>query len=263
MNLKEKFMLYLADLTKKDCQLLHSNELALSLIDLTLLNQNATDNELILLQNKAITHQVAAICVYPEHLAKFQSLTACKHATVVNFPQGNEPIKPLLFAIETIINNYHPDEIDYVFPYEHYLGGEKERALKHCREAYLLCQRYSKTFKVILETGVFPTPETIYQLGREIIDNGCDFLKTSTGKVPSGVTPTAAFSLLKAIKDSGSNCGIKVSGGIKKPAQAFLYMELAHHVLNKKVDSSWFRIGASSLLDELINKTHNNTHPDY
>lgn len=260
MKFEEEFKLILPDLNK-GCGVNSSEKLAISLIDLTLLDENATNNSLALLQDKATAHQVAAICVYPKHLAKINALS-CKRATVVNFPKGNQLLTPLLSDIEKLIDRSHPDEIDYVFPYEDYLTGEKARALHHCREAYLLCKEHHITFKVILETGAFPTPEIIYQLSREIIDNGCDFLKTSTGKIPCGVTPIAAFSLLKAIKDSGSNGGIKVSGGVKTPAQAFFYMELAHYVLNKELNSAWFRIGASSLLDELV-KPGNNTHPDY
>jgi deoxyribose-phosphate aldolase len=60
------------------------------------------------------------------------------------------------------------------------------------------------------------------------------------------------FTLLCAIKDSKTSCGIKVSGGIKTPAQAKSYATLAQWVLKQKINKDWFRIGASSLLDELV-----------
>ncbi len=96
-----------------------------------------------------------------------------------------------------------------------------------------------------------PSLEFIYDLSTEIINKGCDFLKTSTGKIAQGATPSAAFAMLKAIKESKTSCGLKVSGGIKQPEQAFIYMALASHLLDRDLDKSWFRIGASSLLDVL------------
>ena len=78
------------------------------------------------------------------------------------------------------------------------------------------------------------------------------FLKTCTGKIPQGASLSALFTMLSAIKDSGKTCGIKVSGGVKTPRQAFNYAKLAELMMAKKIDKSWFRIGASSLLNELL-----------
>nr|WP_302473962.1 deoxyribose-phosphate aldolase [Legionella sp. PL877] len=225
---------------------------AISLIDLTLLDESADSQALDLLTQKANCHLVAAICVLPQHLERLMPAASIKKATVINFPEGTQSTHQVLTSIEKVITKYVIDEIDYVFPYQSYLGGEKEFALAQCQQAYRLCEQQKVTFKVILETGAFPSLVSIYNLSTEIINNGCNFLKTSTGKITQGATPSAAFALLRAIKDSGENCGIKVSGGIKKPEQAFLYMRLAKQVLNRKLEKSWFRIGASSLLDELV-----------
>lgn len=225
---------------------------AISLIDLTLLDDNATGQALTLLQDKANHSQVAAICVFPDALSHIQPDATIKRATVVNFPHGQDPLEQTLRDIEQIISRHHPDEIDYVFPWKNYLAGLDAASLSHCQQAQSLCSKNHISFKVIVETGAFPTSESMYQLSRELIDLGCDFLKTSTGKIPTGATPMAAFSMLKAIQDSGSSCGIKVSGGIKEPEQAFLYMNLASHILKRDLDKTWFRIGASSLLDALI-----------
>ena len=224
---------------------------AISLIDLTLLDENTTGQALALLQHKANLYQVAAICVFPDALSRIKSSDTIKRATVVNFPHGHDPLEKTLRDLEHIIQ-HHPDEIDYVFPWENYLKGLHKASLTHCQQTQSLCRKNNIGFKVILETGAFPTAKSIYQLSRELIAIGCDFLKTSTGKIPTGATPLAAFSMLKAIKDSGSSGGIKVSGGIKEPEQAFLYMNLASHMLKRDLDKTWFRIGASSLLDNLI-----------
>lgn len=253
MSLEQAFIATLANVTKNNVQTETLFPLAISLIDLTLLDENASEQDLILLLNKACRYQVAAICVFPDALSKTQT-NAIKRATVVNFPHGQDLFAKTRQDIEMIISRHCPDEIDYVFPWKSYLEGQTKEALANCQKVQMLCQQNHTTFKVILETGAFPTAKSIYQLSRELIDAGADFLKTSTGKIATGATPLATFSILKAIHDSGSACGIKVSGGIKQPEQAFLYMALASNMLKRELDKSWFRIGASSLLDALAEK---------
>lgn len=223
----------------------------LSLIDLTLLDENASDASLALLQEKANAYSVAGVCVFPSHLKKLNASLSCQRVTVINFPEGNGSIKTTRLSLEKIVGAFSVDEIDYVFPYQLYLSGQEALALKHCHDVYLFCQRHSLSLKVILETGAFNSPESIYQLSLDVINTGCDFIKTSTGKIPLGATPLAAFSILKAIIDSNKPCGIKISGGIKTLEQANFYSNLAAHMLDRTVTNQWFRIGGSSLLDQL------------
>jgi deoxyribose-phosphate aldolase len=253
MNLEENYLDAFSELKASLKIASPSPQQAISLIDLTLLDELATDEELMMLGEKANHHQVAAICVMPEQLQKIALSSAVKRATVVNFPKGNLASKELLANIDTILSNYQPDEIDYVFPHQTYLEGEEHFALSQCQQAYKLCQQQGTVFKVILETGALPSLEFIYKMSTEVINSGCDFLKTSTGKIAQGATLSSAFIILKAIKDNNIACGLKVSGGIKTPEQAFSYMILAKQMLGIDLDKSWFRIGASSLLNELIN----------
>ncbi|CDZ79180.1 Deoxyribose-phosphate aldolase [Legionella massiliensis] len=225
---------------------------AISLIDLTLLDETASDEALSALNEKGNRYQVAAVCVLPQHTRAITLSHELKLATVINFPEGNQSDQQVLSAIDAALTDNKIDEIDYVFPYYDYLDGEQSFALAQCQQVLERCQQQKLSLKVILETGALPSLEIIYQLSRELIDYGCHFLKTSTGKVAQGATPAAAFVMLKAIKDSQTNCGLKVSGGIRKPEQAFGYMALAQQILGRTVDKSWFRIGASSLLDELV-----------
>lgn len=226
------------------------NQTLFSLLDLTLLNEDASDESLALLEEKAKAYSVAGICVFPSHLKKLKTSLSCKRVTVVNFPQGNASIKTTRASLEKIVGASSVDEIDYVFPYQTYLNGQQNFALQHSHDIYLFCQRHSLTLKVILETGAFNSPESIYQLSLDVINSGCDFIKTSTGKIPIGATPLAVFSILKAIVDTQKPCGIKVSGGIKTLEQACFYRNLAAHMLDKRPTSQWFRIGSSSLFDQ-------------
>jgi deoxyribose-phosphate aldolase len=96
------------------------------------------------------------------------------------------------------------------------------------------------------------------------LDCGADLLKTSTGKTPVGATPAAALSMLQAIVARAmarDRAGLKVSGGIRRVADALPYIELCHSHLGEaalqpqRFGETWqpprFRIGASSLLDDI------------
>jgi deoxyribose-phosphate aldolase len=228
-----------------------TNSDILHLIDLTLLDETVTDNEIQTLDALAIKYDTAAICIYPEQLKLLSPSSVVKKATVVNFPLGADPLDKVLSDIEHICRTSNANEIDYVFPYKTYLDGDTVTALEHCKACYQLSSQHHKTFKVILETGALSSIDIVYALSSKIINNGCDFLKTSTGKIPQGASMDAAFAMLKAIVDTQKSCGIKISGGVREKPIALAYVRLAEHMLGKTVDNSWFRIGASKLVDDL------------
>ena len=219
----------------------------ISVIDYTLLDKQANLATIQLFQSQINMFPVAAVCAYPEHLQQLTIPGSIRKATVVNFPDGLQSLTTVCEAIDKIANQV--DEIDYVFP-QNTDGHDKHlQALKHCEMVFQHCRQHQLTFKVILETGAMHNAETIMQLSRQIIAQGCDFIKTSTGKTPIGATPLAAFAILKAIQDSEStHCGLKVSGGIKQIEQAWFYLRLAEYCLQKPAHAQWFRIGTSSLL---------------
>ncbi|MFT4058611.1 MAG: deoxyribose-phosphate aldolase [Legionella sp.] len=222
-------------------------------IDLTLLDEQATEKELKQLKQDANHNQVAAICVYTQQLVEFHDLKDIQLATVINFPHGNEDLTASLTAIEQALL-LKATELDYVLPYSLYLAGNQQKALNHCQMISELCKQHHVTLKIILETGVFTQIETIYEVSTQLIELGCDFLKTSTGKIPQGASLNAAFAILSAINDTQNICGLKVSGGIRTPKQALQYARLAELITQKTIDKHWFRIGASSLLQGLLNK---------
>lgn len=222
-------------------------------IDLTLLEQDASAEALALLGDRAKTHHVAAICVFPEHLTQFHLPLSPKLATVINFPHGTEELLVCLAAIDNAIQ-LGANEIDYVLPFQTYLSGNRQKALNQCDVIIQACKKREVTIKIILETGAFPDMESIYQVSRELIAMGSNFIKTSTGKIAKGATLPAVFSILSALKESGeTGCGVKISGGVRTIIQAQNYSYLAELMLGKKISNTWFRIGASSLLNELLN----------
>lgn len=227
-----------------------SNEQLIHCLDLTLLTKGASTASLVALDEQANKHQVAAICVLQEQLTLFQEKQS-KLATVINFPHGTDTIEQCILDIERAQKD-GAQEIDYVLPYQNYLSGKQQQALKHAAQVIRYCQERQLTVKVIIESGAFAQQELLYQVSRQLIDLGVEFLKTSTGTIEQGASYNAAFVLLTAIKEADNNCGIKISGGIKTPEQAHNYARLAQLMLNKPLNKRYFRIGASTLLQKLL-----------
>jgi deoxyribose-phosphate aldolase len=228
----------------------------ISLLDLTSLNADDTVDSTQQLCQKAVTAygNVAAICIYPQFLTTASEAlrnNKVKLATVVNFPDGNDHLHPALKTIEQAIN-HGANEIDLVMPYHAFLAGDTamvEKFVLACKE---MCGA-NIILKVILETGALQESHLIYTASRLAIENGADFLKTSTGKIAINATLEAAAYMLLAIKDSGKQVGFKASGGIRTPEQAMQYVNLAELIMGKDwAQPSTLRLGASSLIDALV-----------
>jgi deoxyribose-phosphate aldolase len=225
-------------------------------LDLTLLNEEASTSSLLALCEAAKNYELASLCVYPKHLALLRSKTSCRLATVVNFPSGQEDLENNIALIHQLSNSSRPqqaltDEIDYVFPYDLYLLGEEERAFEWSQKVLSACQEHAFVTKIIIETEVYPDPGILFQIAQRLIQQGWNFLKTSTGKRPIGATLEASHTLLQALVESKTECGIKISGGIQHWDQAMAYIHQAESALNRPIASDWFRVGSSRLLEHL------------
>ncbi|MEO8803972.1 MAG: deoxyribose-phosphate aldolase [Rudaea sp.] len=228
----------------------------LSLLDLTSLGENDTPAQIEALCNAALAAPAlpAAVCVYPEHITTARrclQATAVKIASVVNFPDGGSD--PARVERETRrALGAGADEIDLVLPYRALLDGDEACARTVIRSCRTACPDQIK-IKLILETGILGTPERIRAACAIGIEEGVDFLKTSTGKVPVNATVEAAAVILDVIAATGGQCGFKAAGGIRTLADAVSYLDLAEVRLGAGwADATHFRIGASTLFDELV-----------
>ena len=107
--------------------------------------------------------------------------------------------------------------------------------------------------KVILETGALDDRAVISSAAQLAIDNGADFVKTSTGKIPAGASLDAAAAMLDVIAGAGRPVGLKPSGGIRTFDDAMAYIDLADSVMGEGwARPATFRFGASGLLDSLL-----------
>jgi deoxyribose-phosphate aldolase len=227
---------------------------ALACLDLTRLNEGDAEADVAALCARAQGRfgAVAAVCVWPR-LAAFaprQLPAGIRVAAVANFPEGDAD--PARAGRDTgLILDAGAQEVDVVLPWRALLEGDTAA----CRRVLAAARRASEgsTLKVILETGELKAPERIAEASRIALGEGADFLKTSTGKTPTGATPEAARIMLAAIASDRSHpAGFKASGGVRTVAEAARYLALVRETLGDEACTPQrFRIGASGLLDDI------------
>lgn len=234
-------------------------KLALTLMDLTSLTNEETEQDIINLcqQAQSCEGDTAAICIYPQfipiakkQLAK-QNSPQIKIATVTNFPNGNTDVAMAVKETTEAIQ-LGADEVDVVFPYKALISGDKTIGYQLVKACKQVCGK-NILLKVIIESGELKTPELIQQASEIAIDAGADFIKTSTGKVPVNATLSAAKIMLNVISDINPNIGFKAAGGVKNVDDAEQYLALVMDTLGASwLDSTHFRFGASGLLSNLL-----------
>lgn len=233
--------------------------LAISLMDLTTLNDDDTEQKVIQLCLDAQTQagNTAAVCVYPRFVPiarkTLNKIGAhnIKIATVTNFPHGNDDLDIALAETRAAVA-YGADEVDVVFPYQALMAGNVHIGADIVSGCKAICGD-SVLLKVIIETGELKTDALITLASKISIDNGADFIKTSTGKVAINATLEATALMLETIKLSGKEVGFKAAGGVKNAEAANDYIQLAQKIMGDKwVDATHFRFGASSLLGSLL-----------
>jgi deoxyribose-phosphate aldolase len=228
----------------------------LALIDLTDLSDDCRESAVDSLCRRSLTPfgAVAAVCVWPHFVGQAARLlagTGVKIATVLNFPSGGEDVERAVADCRETLRD-GADEIDLVMPYHAFLAGKTALA-GDMVEAVAEELNGNHTLKVILETGVIAEPALIARASALAIERGADFLKTSTGKTPVSATLEAAQVMLETIKAAGRPVGFKASGGIRMPAQAAAYLQLADRIMGVDwAKPPTLRFGTSHLLEPLL-----------
>jgi len=241
-------------------------ELAVRMIDLTTLEGADTPGKVAALCSKALrpdpatpsVPHVAAVCVYPNlvptAVARLRD-TPVKVASVATaFPSGQSPLEAKLDEVRWVVNE-GADEVDMVIDRGAFLSGryakvydEIVRVKEACGEAHL---------KVILETGELGTYDNVRRASLLAIAGGADFIKTSSGKLPSAATLPVLLCMLEAIRDvreeTGRTIGMKPAGGIRTAKLAIQNLVLVNETLGPEwLTPDLFRIGASTLLNDLL-----------
>jgi deoxyribose-phosphate aldolase len=225
-----------------------------ALIDLTSLGQDDDAEVVRALCGRAATPlgPVAAVCVVPalvEVAVDALAGSPVRVATVANFPDGDD--RPDVAAAQVAAAvAAGADEVDVVVPWRTALARRDEAPVARLVAA---CAQVTGdgVLKAILETGSHDDAGATRAMADAALHAGARFVKTSTGKVGPGASPEAVRLLLEAVRDRGSG-GVKVSGGVRTAAQAHGYAEIAAEVLGAPPTPATFRIGASTLLDDLL-----------
>jgi deoxyribose-phosphate aldolase len=163
------------------------------------------------------------------------------------------------------------DEVDMVINRGAFLAGRYREVF----EEVLMVKEASGAahLKVILETGELGTYDQVRRASMLAMAAGADFIKTSTGKVQPAATLPATLVMLEAIRDfhdrTGRMVGMKPAGGIRAAKQAVQYLVLVNETVGSAwLSPDWFRLGASSLLNDCLmqlakERTGRYQSPDY
>jgi deoxyribose-phosphate aldolase len=228
---------------------------ALACLDLTSLNDDDDLRTIEALCARAVTRfgNVAAVCVWPRFVAQARAALPRQIAVaaVANFPDGALDLDRALADTQTIVDD-GGDEVDLVLPWRAMQDGQHAEAAQLVAQVRKAC--VGKRLKLIIESGELPSAHTIAQACVIGLDNGVDFLKTSTGKTAHGASLPAARQMLAAIAAHrrGAAVGFKAAGGIRTVADAANYIRLARQILGPgAAKPTRLRFGASSLLGDI------------
>ncbi len=245
-------------------------DLAITMIDLTTLEGADTPGKVRALCAKAqrpdpadpTAPSVAAVCVYNDLVGVAREALGSSpvHVAAVStaFPSGRASLAVKLADTRTAVSE-GADEIDMVIDRGAFLTGSykavhdeivaiKQECFSPDREVHL---------KVILETGELQTYDNVRRASWLAMLAGADFIKTSTGKIAPAATLPVTLVMLEAVRDfreaGGRQVGVKPAGGIRTTKDALKYLVLVNETVGGDwLDPDWFRLGASSVLNDLL-----------
>jgi deoxyribose-phosphate aldolase len=186
------------------------------------------------------------------------------------FPSGQAPTHVKVAEVRDVVE-MGADEVDMVIDRGAFLSGRYAKVydeIVQVKEA-----AGDAHVKVILETGELWTYDNVRRASLLAIAGGADFIKTSTGKLPSSATLPVALVMLEAIRDvyeeTGRRVGVKAAGGIRQAKQAVQYLVQLHETLGPEwLTPDLYRLGASTLLNDVLmqirkERTGKYQSPDY
>ena len=253
----------------------------MALMDLTTLNSEDTPESVKKLVGKVNSFMKdypeyplpASICVFPNFASVVRENLASSdvHVTAVAgcFPTSQSFLEVKVKECEMAVEA-GADEIDIVLALNAFMAGDDESARREIRTIRGAIDNTAAkvgrnvTLKVILETGLLVTPENIANASFLAMEEGADFIKTSTGKVSVNATPMAAYVMCECIKAfyerTGRKVGFKAAGGISTSKDAVCYHSAAKSILgNDWINKDLFRFGVSRLANSLMSSIEQNT----
>ncbi|MEO3787130.1 deoxyribose-phosphate aldolase [Actinocorallia sp. B10E7] len=238
-------------------------DLAISMVDLTTLEGSDTPGKVRAMCTKAVrtapgAPAVAAVCVYPDLVKvavdELRGSGVGVASVATAFPSGRAPLAVKLEDTRQAVAD-GASEIDMVIDRGAFLAGDYAKVHDEIVAVKQACG--SAHLKVILETGELATYDNVRRASWLAMLAGADFIKTSTGKIQPAATAPVVLLMLQAVRDfrerHGRMVGVKPAGGIRTTKDAIKLLVQVNEVAGPDwLDPHWFRIGASSLLNDLL-----------
>ncbi|WP_294985853.1 deoxyribose-phosphate aldolase [uncultured Fenollaria sp.] len=194
-------------------------------IDQTNLKQDASEADIIKLVEEQRKYKFRSICIAPSFLqVARKNLQNIYLTTVISFPNGYASTEAKIFEAKDAIKN-GADDLDIVSN----IGRIKMRDYDYLSKEVNNLRKNTKShiLKFIIETS-FLNKEDIYFITSILVDNGVDYVKTSTGFSKSG----AKLDDVKFIKENfDGKIKIKASGGISDYKTALEFIDAGADVI--------------------------------
>lgn len=194
-------------------------------IDQTNLKQDASEADIIKLVEEQRKYKFRSICIAPSFLqVARKNLQNIYLTTVISFPNGYASTEAKIFEAKDAIKN-GANDLDVVSN----IGRIKMRDYDYLSKEVNSLREITKShiLKFIIETS-FLNKEDISFITKILIDNGVDYVKTSTGFTKSG----AKLDDVKFIKENfDGKIKIKASGGISDYKTALEFIDAGADVI--------------------------------
>ena len=241
-------------------------EFLLNTVDLTTLSTTDSEHSVAAFTKKVNDYwvkypnykNVASICVYSNFAEVVRANLEVSDVNIAvcsaNFPSSQGHIETKVAETAGAMQD-GADEVGVVRNLGYFVDEAYEELCDEIAE--LKATIGDNHLKVILETGALKTAENIKRASILSMYSGADFIKTSTGKIYPGASLEAAYVMCSCIKEyfdkHGIMVGFKASGGIRTTEDAVKYYTIVKEVLGEAwLDNAYFRIGASSLANDLF-----------
>ncbi len=249
-------------------------KIALGAIDLTSLHTSDTPEFISKFTDKVNKFKAqypqyplpASICVYP-NFARTVKENLKEEGVGITTVSACFPSSQSFLDVKELETRHAIEggatEIDIVLPHNSFVAGNYEQTRNEISSLRKVTE--GKTLKVILESGALQTGYPTLQEGVEAIaeasllalEEGADFIKTSTGKQEPSATPIAALVMCKCLKafmeKTGERRGFKPAGGVSSSEDAIRYLTIVEHTMGREqLSPKYFRIGASSLANKVL-----------
>jgi deoxyribose-phosphate aldolase len=241
-------------------------DLAIRMMDLTTLEGQDTPGKVAALCSKAArpdpadvtVPSVAAVCVYPNlvpiAVERLRGSDVRVASVATGFPSGQTTTDVKVTEVREVVE-LGADEVDMVIDRGAFLSGRYAKVYDEIVQVKEACG--TAHLKVIVESGELGTYDNVRRASLLAMAAGADFIKTSTGKLPSAATLPVTLVMLEAIRDvyeeTGRRVGMKPAGGIRQAKQAVQYLVQLHETLGVEwLTPDLYRLGASTLLNDVL-----------